>query len=103
MEMIAAHVGGPVQGFPCSLLPGTLSSRGPPPSLVFRTEDVWLRYNQFIETAEFSIRVYDAIKNSIPQQLDKLLPTVVMCDCVLSDSFLPLLLLSSSMIHFLNH
>ena len=30
MEVIAAHVGGPVQGFPCSLLPGTLSSRGPP-------------------------------------------------------------------------
>ena len=26
-------------------------------SLVFRTEDVWQRYNQFIETAEFSIRV----------------------------------------------
>ena len=89
---------------PARSYPGLLRvSRGPPPSLVFRTEDVWLRYNQFIETAEFSIRVYDAIKNSIPQQLDKLLPTVVMCDCVLSDSFLPLLLLSSSMIHFLNH
>jgi hypothetical protein len=26
-------------------------------SLVFRTEGVWKRYNQFIETAEFSIRV----------------------------------------------
>ena len=57
MEMTAAHVGDPGQGFPCSLLPGTLSSRGPLPSLVFRTEDVWLRCNQFIETAEFLIRV----------------------------------------------
>jgi hypothetical protein len=57
MEMIAAHGGGPRQGFPCSLVPGTLSSRGPLPSLVFRTEDVWLRYNQFIETEEFLIRV----------------------------------------------
>jgi hypothetical protein len=27
------------------------------PSLVFRTEDVWLRCNQFIETSEFLIRV----------------------------------------------
>jgi hypothetical protein len=54
MEMIAAHVGGPGQGFPCSLLPGSLSSRGPPPSLVFRTEDVWLRCNQFIETIDNS-------------------------------------------------
>jgi hypothetical protein len=26
-------------------------------SLVFRTEDVWQRYNQFIETAGLSIRV----------------------------------------------
>jgi hypothetical protein len=26
-------------------------------SLVFRTEDVWERCNQFIKTAEFSIRV----------------------------------------------
>ena len=43
----------PDQGFPCPLLPGSLSSRG---SLVFRTEDVWLRCNQFIETAEFLIR-----------------------------------------------
>jgi hypothetical protein len=47
------------------LLPGTLSSRGPPLSLVFRTEDVWRRCNHFIETAEFLIRVspshsYDA-------------------------------------------
>ncbi len=30
---------------------------GPLMSLVFRTEDVWQRCNQFIETAEFSIRV----------------------------------------------
>ena len=34
MEMIAAHGGGPGQGFPCSLLPGTLSSRGPLPARV---------------------------------------------------------------------
>jgi hypothetical protein len=27
-------------------------------SLVFRTEDVWLRCNQFIETVEFLIRVF---------------------------------------------
>jgi hypothetical protein len=30
---------------------------GPLLSLVFRTEDVWQRCNQFIETPEFSIRV----------------------------------------------
>ena len=30
---------------------------GPPPSLVFRTEDVWRRCNQFIETSEFLIGV----------------------------------------------
>jgi len=58
MEMNAAHVGGPGPGFPCSLLPGTLSSRGPPLSLVFRTEGVWRRCNQFIETAEFLIRAF---------------------------------------------
>ena len=57
MEMNAAHGGGLHQDFPCSLLPGTLSSWGPPQSLVFRTEDVWRRCNQFIETAEFLIRV----------------------------------------------
>jgi hypothetical protein len=57
MEMNAAHGVGPHQGFPCSLLPGTLSSWGPPLSLVFRTEGVWRRCNQFIETAEFLIRV----------------------------------------------
>jgi hypothetical protein len=28
MEIIAAHGGGPGQGFPCSLLSGTLSSQG---------------------------------------------------------------------------
>jgi hypothetical protein len=55
MEMNAAHGGGPHQGFPCSLLPGTLSSRGDPLSLVFRTEGVCRRYNQFIETSEFLI------------------------------------------------
>jgi len=55
-QVTAAHGGGPHQGFSCSLLPGTLSSRGPPPSLVFRTEDVCRRCNQFIETAEFLIR-----------------------------------------------
>ena len=46
MEMIAAHVGGPCQGFLSSLLSGTLSSWGPLLSLVFRsnfrTEDVRL-------------------------------------------------------------
>ena len=59
MEMNAAHGGGLHQGFPCSLLPGSLSSRGPGPplSLVFRTEDVWQRCNQFIETSEFLIGV----------------------------------------------
>jgi hypothetical protein len=30
---------------------------GPLLSLALRTEDVWQRYNQFIEDAEFSIRV----------------------------------------------
>jgi hypothetical protein len=62
--MIAAHGGGHGQGFPCSLLPGALSSvcwlfivTGSLLSLVFRTEDVWQRCNQFIETAEFLIRV----------------------------------------------
>jgi hypothetical protein len=55
--MIAAHVGGAGQGFPCSLLSGTLSGLGSLLSLVFRTEDVWLRCNQVIETSEFLIRV----------------------------------------------
>ncbi len=41
--MIAAHVGGAGQGFPCSLLSGTLLGLGSLLSLVFRTEDVWLR------------------------------------------------------------
>jgi len=57
MEVIAAHVGGPGQGFSCSLLPGTLPRRGSLLSLVFWTEDVWRRCNQFIETAEFLIGV----------------------------------------------
>ena len=41
-QVRAAGVGGPRQGFPCSLLPGVLSNRGPQPAepaLVFRTED----------------------------------------------------------------
>jgi len=37
--------------------PGLFRAGGPPPSLVFRTEDVWLRCNQFIGTSEFLIRV----------------------------------------------
>ena len=37
--------------------PACAKITGPLLSLVFRTEDVWQRYNQFIETAEFSIRV----------------------------------------------
>jgi len=51
--MIAAHGRGHGRGLPRSLLSGTLPSHG----AVFRTEDVWQRYIQFIETAEFSIRV----------------------------------------------
>ena len=31
MQMRASHVGGPHQGFPCSLLPGFLSNREPQP------------------------------------------------------------------------
>ena len=42
----------------------SLESRGPPPSLVFRTEDVRLRCNQFIETSEFSIRVCVSLSHS---------------------------------------
>jgi hypothetical protein len=42
-----------IKGFPCSSLPDTLSIRGPPQSLVFRTEEVWRRGNQLVETAEF--------------------------------------------------
>ncbi len=37
-QMLACGVGGPRQGFPCSLLPGILSNRSD--SLVFRTKDV---------------------------------------------------------------
>jgi len=40
MEMLAGGVGGPRQDFPCSLLPGLPSNRGPQTSFVFRTEDV---------------------------------------------------------------
>jgi hypothetical protein len=37
--------------------PGLFRVKGSLLSLVFRTEDVWLRFNQVIETAEFLIRV----------------------------------------------
>jgi hypothetical protein len=51
--------------------PELLRVTGPLLSLVFRTEDVWQRYNQFIETAEFSIRVspshsYNAGRAGLP-------------------------------------
>jgi hypothetical protein len=42
---------------PARSYPELFRVTGPLLSLVFRTEDVWQRYNQFIETAEFSIRV----------------------------------------------
>ena len=45
MEMTDGCGGGPHQGFPCSLLPGFLSNRQPPLSLVFRTEDFQLRFS----------------------------------------------------------
>jgi len=45
--MIAAHGRGHGRGLPRSLLSGTLASHGPLLSLVFRTEDVWQRYNQY--------------------------------------------------------
>ena len=45
--MIAAHGGGHGRGLP-GLAP--IRVAGPLLSLVFRTEDVWQRYNQFIET-----------------------------------------------------
>jgi hypothetical protein len=38
--------------------PGIFRVTGSLMSLVFRTEDVWLRCNQFIETVEFLIRVF---------------------------------------------
>ena len=37
--------------------PGLFRVKGSLLSLVFRTEDVWLRCNQVIETSEFLIRV----------------------------------------------
>jgi hypothetical protein len=43
--------------FPALSYPGFFRVTGPLLSLVFRTEDVWQRRNQFIETAEFLIRV----------------------------------------------
>ena len=39
---------------PGSLLSGTLPSYGPLLSLVIRTEDVWQKYNQFIEACRGS-------------------------------------------------
>jgi len=52
--MNAAHVGGPGQGRSYS---GLFRVKGSLLSLVFRIEDVLLRCNQFVETAEFLIRV----------------------------------------------
>jgi len=49
-EMIAAHGGGHGKGFPALSYPELLRVTGPLLSLVFLTEDVWQRYNQFIET-----------------------------------------------------
>jgi hypothetical protein len=48
--MNAAHVGGHGKGFPALSYPGLFRVTGPLLSLVFRTEDVWQRCNQFIET-----------------------------------------------------
>jgi hypothetical protein len=42
---------------PALSYPGLFRVTGPLLSLVFRAEDVWQRCNQFIETAEFLIRV----------------------------------------------
>ena len=48
--MIAAHGGGHGKGFPARSYPELFRVTGPLLSLVFRTEEVWQRYNQFIET-----------------------------------------------------
>ena len=48
--MNAAHVGGHGKGFPDLSYPELFGVTGPLLSLVFRTEDVCQRYNQFIET-----------------------------------------------------
>ena len=53
-EMIAAHGGGHGKGFPARSYPELFRFTGPLLSLVFRTEDVWQRYNQFIETFQSS-------------------------------------------------
>ena len=42
---------------PARSYPGLFRVKGSLLSLVFRTEDVWLRCNQVIETSEFLIRV----------------------------------------------
>jgi hypothetical protein len=55
--MNAAHVGGHGKGFPALSYQELFQVTGPLLSLVFRTEDVWQRCNQFIETAGLSIRV----------------------------------------------
>ena len=49
-EMIVAHVGGHGKGFPALSYPELIRVTGPRLSLVFRTEDVWQRYNQYTET-----------------------------------------------------
>jgi len=49
-EMIAAHGGGHGKGFPALSYPELIRVTGPRLSLVFRTEDVWQRYNQYTET-----------------------------------------------------
>ena len=48
--MTAAHVGGHDKGFPGLSYPELFRVTGPLLSLVFRTEDVWQRYNQYTET-----------------------------------------------------
>ena len=55
--MNACHGGGHSKGFPALSYPGFFRVTGPLLSLVFRTEDVWQRRNQFIEMAECLIRV----------------------------------------------
>ena len=55
--MNAAHVGGHGKGFPDLSYPELFGVTGPLLSLVFQTEDVCQRYNQFIETTGLSIRV----------------------------------------------
>ena len=47
--MNAAHVGGHGKGFPALSYLGLFRVTGPLLSLVLRTEDVWQRYNQFLE------------------------------------------------------